>query len=749
MQLKLVGVLKVLTVTSLFFVYSVIYATPINETVQQRLKMGDKTNRLIYEKSPYLLQHAFNPVDWYPWSDEAFAKAKSENKPIFLSIGYSTCHWCHVMAHESFESAHIAELLNRWFICIKVDREERPDIDQMYMSATQAMTGGGGWPMSVFLFPDGKPFYTGTYFPPKRMHGKPSFEDIITSIHSAWVEKRSDLENYASQLIGEVERRGQSVKGTSILENIDQKGFEDFKKNYDSTYGGFGHAPKFPRPVTFNFLLRFWHKTNNEQARDMVLTTLQNMAGGGVYDQIGGGFHRYATDPGWREPHFEKMLYDQSQLADSYLDAFLITGDKRYADVAEDVFDYVLREMTDTTGGFFSAEDADSEDPYNPGNHSEGAYYLWTESEIVSVLDKQEARIFIYIYGVKDKGNAPEDPHGEFKGKNILYRAHTLSEATEHFNKKNQEVELSLNKSREKLLEVRSKRKKPHLDDKIITSWNGLMIGALAKGSMVLGKPELLTAATRAAEFIRNELYRTQDSSLIRIYREGRSGLPGQLDDYAYLIKGILELYDATQNPTWLIWAEDLTKRQIEVFWDEKNKGFFDSVRDESVPVRMKGQYDGAEPAGNSISASNLYAIGSITDNEKLKNMARETVESSGIMINKYPEALPQMLSAWDQISNKPSQVVIAGVPGRKDTEEIQETVLSFFNPNRQILLADGGENQRFLAQKLPFLETVEMIDNKATAYICQNYTCQLPLNDIEKLRKVLEKEAGLIKKSM
>jgi len=736
-----VKLLETVCVTDLFLVYSVVHAAPINETVEQRLKMGEKPNCLIHEKSPYLLQHAFNPVDWYPWSDEAFAKAKAEDKPVFLSIGYSTCHWCHVMAHESFDNQHIAELLNKWFICIKVDREERPDIDQMYMSATQAMTGGGGWPMSVFLFPDGKPFYAGTYFPPSSMHGRPGFEDIITSLHNAWLEKRSDLESYASQLIKEIEKSGQSSKGSAISDNILQMGFENFKKNYEPTYGGFGYAPKFPRPVVFNFLLRYWSKTNNVQARDMVLSTLKYMARGGVYDQIGGGFHRYATDPGWREPHFEKMLYDQSQLAESYLDAFLITRDRIYADVADEIFTYVLREMTDLGEGFYSAEDADSEDPYNPGSHSEGAYYLWTESDIVHVLDKQDARVFTYSYGVKPNGNAPEDPQGEFKGKNILYLAHTLQEAAEHFKINEEDVVKSLKSSRERLLKLRSNREKPHLDDKIITAWNGLMIGALARGSQVLRKNELLAAAVKAAEFIKTELYSVKDFNLIRIYRQGRSGLPGQLDDYAYLIKGIIELYQATQNPEWLAWAVELTEKQIELFWDVKNGGFFDSVSDESVPVRMKGQYDGAEPAGNSIAASNLFILGSLTGNVQWQNIARETVESFGTMLNRYPEVLPQMLCAFDQISGKSEQVVIAGVPGREDTLAMQKTVHAFFSPDRIVLLADGGDNQRYLAEKLSFLETVEMIDGKATAYICQNYTCQLPVNDIKRLRLQLEEE--------
>lgn len=710
--------------------------------------MGEKSNRLIHEKSPYLLQHAFNPVNWYSWSDEAFSRAKAEDKPIFLSIGYSTCHWCHVMAHESFENAHIAELLNKWFVCIKVDREERPDIDQLYMAATQAMTGAGGWPMSVFMSADGKPFYTGTYFPPVNMHGRPGFVDVITSLHDAWVNKRSDLENFASQLIGEIENRGQSPQETVIADNIQQKGFEYFKKSFDKTYGGFGSAPKFPRPVVFNFLFQYWHQTGVTEARDIALSTLRHMADGGVYDHVGGGFHRYATDPGWREPHFEKMLYDQSQLAESYLDAFMITGDQIFADIADDIFDYVLQEMTDSTGGFFSAEDADSEDPYEPGKYSEGAYYLWTKSEIVSVLGEPDAKIFNYIYGVKEEGNAPHDPHDEFKGKNILYRAHTREEAVDHFNINISEVESSLRKSRKKLVQVRSNRKNPHLDDKIITSWNGLMIGALARGYMVLGKHELLAAATKAAKFIRKELYNRNDSNLTRIYREGKSDLPGQLDDYSYMVKGLLQLYEATQVPEWFVWAEELTRRQIELFWDKKNKGFFDSVSDTTVPVRMKGQYDGAEPAGNSISVSNLFTIGTLTENETFKKMAQDTVESSGRMLNAYPEALPQMLSAWDNISSKPSQAVIAGIPGRKDTEALQETIHSFFHPNRKILLADRGENQRFLAQNLPFLEMVDMIDDKATVYICQNYTCQLPLNDVDSLREFLKKETVVDKES-
>jgi len=730
-------------IASLFLVLMVstwCQAAPVNEMIQKRLAMGDKPNRLINEKSPYLLQHAFNPVDWYPWGEEALEKARREDKPIFLSVGYSTCHWCHVMEEESFENTEIAAILNRWFVCIKVDREERPDIDQLYMSATQAMTGSGGWPMSVFLFPDGKPFYAGTYFPSQAMYGRPGFTDVLVSIHQAWENKRSDLKEVASHLVDELKKRSEKAGNGKLDQEIAGHAYHEFEKDFDPAYGGFGTAPKFPRPVQFNFLLRYWHRTGNEQARDMVLQTLQFMEKGGIWDHIGGGFHRYSTDTQWLVPHFEKMLYDQAQIANSYLDAYLITGDRQYQETATAIFTYVLRDMTAPEGAFYSAEDADSEDPYNPGNKKEGAFYLWTEKEIRDLLTKEDADIFCSRYGVEKNGNVPTDPTGEFKGKNILHLVRTIEETAKIHGGTVDEVTESLNRSVKELLKIRSTRIRPHLDDKVLVSWNGLMIGALARGSVMLHDRHLLNSAKKAALFIKNSLYDSNGKTLKRRYRDGESGLAGQLDDYAFLVHGLIELYQAEQDPQWLEWALDLTGKQIELFWDRNLGGFFDSVENPALPFRMKGNYDGAEPTGNSIAAMNLLILGGATFNGEWLEMGRRCIEVFAPAMKDHPTMLPQMLCAWDQSLSKPQQVVISGQPDNKDTKAMLETVFSSYEPGRVVLLADDGLNERLLARYLSFIGDMGMIDGKATAYVCQDFTCQMPVHTVDDLKNLLDK---------
>ena len=697
----------------------------------------DKTNRLIHEQSPYLLQHAHNPVDWYPWGEEAFALAKKEDKPIFLSIGYSTCHWCHVMAHESFENPDIAAILNKWFVCIKVDREERPDIDQMYMAATQAMNGSGGWPMSVFLFPDGRPFWAATYIPPKGMYGQPGFPDILDAVHTAWTTRRDELADSAAGLIDALEG-DHSKPAAAVKDKVVEQAYSSLATSFDSRYGGFGSAPKFPRPVVFSFLFRYWYETGDDQARDMALATLKSMARGGMYDQLGGGFHRYSVDGQWRVPHFEKMLYDQSQLVDSYLDAYQITGDEQYADVARHVLNYVLRDMRDPAGGFYSAEDADSDDPYTLGEHGEGAYYLWTEEDIVKTVGATDANIFNFCYGVEFDGNALADPQKEFTGRNILYLHRTPREAAEHFKQDLAEIEVTLERVRQQLFVKRQQRKRPHLDDKVLTAWNGLMIGALARGGAILHDPELTEAARSAAAFIKDRLYDPETKTLKRRYRQGESGLSGQLDDYAFLVAGLIDLYQVVQEPQWLRWAIDLTTIQIELFWDKKEGGFFDSLQDPTVVVRMKGDYDGAEPAANSIAVENLVRLGRLTDNKEWLELAEKTINSFSAQINAYPQALVRMLSVRRELLEKPRQVVIAGRRGADDTKTMMATVSGSYDPGRILLLADGAENQQFLGEFLPFIRTVAMQDKRATGYVCKDFTCQLPVTKPEALRREL-----------
>ncbi|MBA3003174.1 MAG: thioredoxin domain-containing protein [Desulfurivibrio sp.] len=714
--------------------------TTIQTFVDQQLAQGKKSNRLITEKSPYLLQHAFNPVAWFPWGEEAFALARKENKPIFLSIGYSTCHWCHVMAHESFENPEIARILNENFICIKVDREERPDLDQIYMAAVQALTGHGGWPMSVFLTPDLQPFYGGTYFPPEGRHGLPGFTEVLEAVHDAWRNRPDKIVESAANITDHLRRKATDSAAGKIDSNIFAKAFQQIETEYDTEFGGFGRAPKFPRPVLFNFLLRHAARTGETQALNMTLVTLRKMAAGGMYDHLGGGFHRYSVDAQWRVPHFEKMLYDQGQLAINYLEAFQLGQDPFYANVAQDILDYVLRDMTSPEGGFYSAEDADSIQAGNPEIHGEGLFYLWTREEIVSILGKEHGEIFSFHYGVLDSGNALSDPQEEFTGKNILYIAHPLEETAGRFRMPEEELSRQLERSRQKLYTVREQRPKPHRDDKIITSWNGHMISALARAAQVLGEKRYLVAAERAATFIRTKLYDQDSGLLFRRYRDQETGLAGQLDDYAFMVNGLLDLYEASFDIGWLQLAITLTEKQITLFGDESQGGFFEtSGGDSSVLVRLKGDYDGAEPTGNSVSALNLLRLAWITDNEEWIAKAGATIEAFGGRLNEYPPILPQMLVAHEFYGSKPRQFVIAGKIGRPDTEIMLAMIRKRFLPGKIVLLADGGAGQEFLGQFQPILTEMTSQENKTTVYLCENFSCQLPTSDLAELAKRLD----------
>ncbi|MGB3212967.1 MAG: thioredoxin domain-containing protein [Desulforhopalus sp.] len=715
----------------------------IHQQLQKRLADGEKANRLIKENSPYLLQHAFNPVDWYPWGEEAFTKAKNEDKPIFLSIGYSTCHWCHVMAHESFENPEIAAILNKWFVSIKVDREERPDIDQMYMAATQAMTGSGGWPMSVFLLPDASPFYAGTYFPPTSVSKRPGFTDLLTTIHRVWLEKRDELQDSANRMIAALETS--NVLSPAVIKpDVQVRGFSMLEQSYDPQQGGFGQAPKFPRPAVLSFLFSYFQATGEDKARDMALHTLRKMAAGGMFDQLGGGFHRYSVDENWFVPHFEKMLYDQAQLVDSYLDAFQITGDIIYAETAKEVLRYLLRDMHDPAGGFYSAEDADSDNPYDPGQHGEGAFFLWTKDDIVKRLGREAAEIFAAGYGVKDGGNVKQDPMSEFSGRNILHRAKDDKTIAVHMQLKAEQVTESIATSKEILFTAREQRRRPHLDDKVITAWNGMIIGALARGSRLLQDPKLLTVAVQTAMFIKNHLYDHTNNNLLRRYRKQEAGLAGQLTDYTYLVAGLLDLYQASHDPIWLSWSMNLTSRQIELFWSDAGNFFYDSVADSSIKVRMRGSYDGAEPAGNSVAAHNLLRLGELHNKPQWQEMARNLIESFSEVINHYPPALPLMLTAWQKIDTKPSQVIIAGKRGAADTEALFRIVETTFSGSRLVLLADGAENQAYLAKRLPFMESAAPLNGKATAYVCSDFTCKMPVTDPLALKLQLEEQTTI-----
>jgi uncharacterized protein YyaL (SSP411 family) len=689
-------------------------------------------NQLAGEKSPYLLQHADNPVDWHPWGEAAFEKARRENKPIFLSIGYSTCHWCHVMAHESFENNETAALMNREFVNIKVDREERPDVDRIYMTFVQATTGHGGWPMSVWLTPDLQPFIGGTYFPPEDRYGHSGFRSVLRKIASAWQESRDKLVLQGQRIVEALGEAQKSSENDSLT--VDAKVFdlaaEQFSRSFDPEEGGFGRAPKFPHPVALNFLSRFQARDpkseTGQHALEMFLVTLQKMAAGGMHDHLGGGFHRYSVDRFWHVPHFEKMLYDQAQLALAYLDAFQITGDKQYEGVVRDILDYVTRDMTSREGGFFSAEDADSEDPSRPGHKVEGAFYVWSESEIDAALG-DEAALFKTTYGVEKDGNAPagSDPHGEFTGKNVLIQRRGVSGPGAE----------SLGRARQTLLEIRSKRLRPHLDDKIITAWNGLMISAYARAGAILGEGRYLNAARNAATFVRTALYDEKARILYRSYREGRSAIAGFADDYAFLIQGLLDLYEATLDADWLGFAIELQEAQDRLFWDETGGGYFSaSANDKSLVLRMKDENDGAEPSSSSISALNLLRLGEMTDRKDLRTKGEETIRAFSAALSRFPTAMPQMLVALDFQMSAKQQIVIAGRKDDADTRALLAEVHRRFLPHKVVLLADGND----AVSQSPAVREMKSVGGKAAAYVCRNFACQAPVTDVDGLAKML-----------
>jgi uncharacterized protein YyaL (SSP411 family) len=722
---------------------------------------SEHTNRLAREKSPYLLQHAHNPVDWFPWGEEAFAKARRENKPVFLSVGYSTCHWCHVMAHESFENEEVAAIMNREFVNIKVDREERPDVDRVYMTFVQATTGGGGWPMSVWLAPDLKPFVGGTYFPPEDRYGQPAFKTVLERIATAWKQNHDKIVEQGGQIVDAL-RDSQSagkIEGKIDAAILDSA-YHQIDRSYDPKEGGFGNAPKFPRPVTLNFLTRFYARDpkseSGKHALEMTLFTLRKMAAGGMHDHIGGGFHRYSVDRSWHVPHFEKMLYDQAQLAGAYLDAFQIRQDRKYESVARDILDYVARDMTSKEGGFFSAEDADSPlvaagdssrrsgaeaDDRGHVETKEGAFYIWAKKEIDAALG-DAAEIFDFHYGVQPHGNAPEgsDPQDEFRGKNILIERHTIAETANHFRKTEEEIGKLLAQSREKLFSIRSKRPRPHLDDKIIAAWNGLMISAFARAAQVLDEPRYLEIATRAAKFLRTNLYEEKSKLLYRNYRGGRSGIEAFADDYAFVIQGLLDLYEASFDVAWLKFAAQLQETQDRLFYDEKNGGYFStSGKDESVFFRMKDDNDGAEPAASSVAALNLLRLSQFRDDKQMAERARKTIDAFTTTLSHFPGAMPQMLVALDYSLSKPRQIVIAGKPDASETKALLKEVNRYFLPKTVLFLADGAEGQKYLGEKNEAIRAMSPIEGKSAAYVCENFTCKAPVTDPKQLAELLE----------
>lgn len=702
-------------------------------------------NHLAHEKSPYLLQHKTNPVDWYPWGAEAFEKARKENKPIFLSIGYSTCHWCHVMAHESFENPDIAKILNDSFVSIKVDREERPDVDRVYMAFVQATTGSGGWPMSVWLTPDGKPFLGGTYFPPEDRYGRAGFKSVLHRIAGTWKEDQKGILDQGTHVLAALRESLEKSSDETFKKSADplNTAFAQLAGNFDQKNGGFGGSPKFPRPVVLNFLFRYYADQkgkHSDEALQMALTTLKKMAAGGMHDHLGGGFHRYSVDAIWHVPHFEKMLYDQAQLASSYLDAFQITHDPQYAETARSIFSYVLRDMTHADGGFYSAEDADSAISAENHEHAEGAFYVWDEKEIQSLLKPETAGVFNYIYGVKPHGNVmpDSDPHGEFTGKNILIQRHSIAEAGKALKMSEEEVTRALAQSKETLFSVRDKRPRPHRDDKILTAWNGLMISAFAKAYRILGDEQYRDTALKAADFVLKNL-RDKNGHLLRTWRDSPGTIGGFAEDYAFFIQASLDLYEATFDPRWMDLAFSLQEQQDALFLDTKDGTYFsNTANDPFVILRMKEDYDGAEPSANSISAMNLLRLGRILHRDTLEEHAQKILAAATPLLTSGPTAIPQMLCALDFALHAPEQAVIVGDRSAQDTQQMLKTVQADYLPNLVVLLKNTAKPQEGILTKE--LEPFTSTEGKPTFYLCENFTCQAPTTEIKEVTAALKK---------
>lgn len=696
------------------------------------------TNALAREKSPYLLQHAHNPVNWLPWGEEAFEKARLEDRPIFLSIGYSTCHWCHVMAHESFEDEQIAAVLNRDFVSIKIDREERPDIDRVYMLFIQASTGSGGWPMSVFLTPDLKPFFGGTYFPPDSRYGRPGFRDLLEHLARAWKQERARVEESGANVTEQLRSIAASAKAKIEPDKaLFESGFSYFRRSFDSRYGGFGGAPKFPRPVVFNYLFRLYAADGNAEALEMSLRTLQSMAMGGMHDQLGGGFHRYSVDERWFVSHFEKMLYDQAQLALSYLEAYQITRDEDFARVARGIFSYVKRDLTppsrDRNGAvapvpaFYSAEDADSPDPENPSHSGEGAFYLWRSSEIEAVLGPTDSRVFSLRFGVEPDGNVQNDPHGEFTGRNILYQARTLQEVAPRAGTPPDTIRAILDSAIEKLLAVRNRRPRPHLDNKILTSWNALMISAFVKAFVVLGDQECLEAAQAAAQFLLTAMYNPQTGDLLRRFCDGEAGIPAFLDDYAFFTQALLDLFEASGEPGYLDTAAKLARTGLARFEDRQDGGFFSTAAGApDVLLRIKDDYDGAEPSGNSIATDVMLRLAHLTGNRIFRESAEKSLRAFAPKLAAQAAMAPQMLVGLGRSLAEPEQVVVRCQTVDCEVQQLLSEERKNFAPYAVFApLSDNGAET--LAHLSPFLAGLER-KGRLTIYRCRNFVCELPV---------------------
>ena len=690
---------------------------------------GRKWNRLVFEKSPYLLQHAANPVDWFPWGDEAFEKAKREGKMVFVSIGYSTCHWCHVMERETFEDPAVAKILNKHYVSIKVDREERPDVDRVYMSALRALRNddGGGWPLNVFLTPGGELFFGGTYFPPVTRQGRRSFTYEINRLAEAWETGREELLKKGKTITARLRARETRQGSAELDEQVVADALSSYTRSFDKNNGGFGIRQKFPMPHRLSFLLRHWRRTGDRQALSIAELTLDKIALGGIADHVGGGFHRYTVDSGWHTPHFEKMLYDQALLATAFIEAYQVTGNKVYAAAANGIFAYVLRDMTDAGGGFYSAEDADSEG-------EEGRFYVWTYEEVLELLGDETGRLFCGVYHVTEEGNFE-------KGQSILHLGAPLQKLALYRAHDPNEFVLRMADARNALLRERSNRTRPHLDDKVITSWNGLMISAFALGARVTDNASYLHAAERAARFVLSEM-RTGDGELYRRYRQGHVAIPGTLDDYAFFANALIDLYEASYDPAYLSEAIDVANRMDELFGDTNGGGYFlRSGEGEELLVRMKVVEDGAIPSGNSIAALVCFRLWEMTGRREFEERGSAILDAFSVEIRRNPAAHAQMFIALDYALGPNVEVVIAGDPDREDTKKLLAPLRRQFLPHMAVTLRLDGERGEEMTSLAPFLKEHIEVDGRATAYVCRDHACLLPTRDATEMMIQISKE--------
>ncbi|MBT4224489.1 MAG: thioredoxin domain-containing protein [Opitutae bacterium] len=693
---------------------------------------GPNYNRLVFEKSPYLLQHAGNPVDWYPWGNEAFAAARKQDKPVFLSIGYTTCHWCHVMERESFEDEEIGKLMSEHFICIKVDREERPDIDAVYMTVTQQMTGSGGWPMTVVMTPEKRPYFAGTYFPKESRLGRPGLKQLIFGLSGAWKDDRDKVLEVAGEVTRLLKQASVGTPGDSLTADLLDKAFEQLEGRYDPVHGGFGSNPKFPTSHQLSFLVRYWKRSGNPKALEMVERTIQRIRLGGIYDHVGLGVHRYSTDRVWLLPHFEKMLYDQAILAQAILDAYQATGKAEYADLVRELFTYVLRDMTAPEGGFYSAEDADSEG-------EEGKFYVWMFKEVIQVLGKERGLRFCNIYNILDEGNFRDEASGIASEDNIPHLRKSLPEIAKDLNLKSSKLAEELEADRRKLFTVREKRIHPQKDDKVLTDWNGLMIAAMARAGTILGEDRYIRAAKRAADFSLQTL-RRKDGRLLKRYRAGEAGLPAHIEDYAFLTWGLLNLYEATFNVSYLQEAISLNDLTLKHFWDSKDGGFFMTADDgEKLLVRHKEIYDGAIPSGNSVTALNLLRIGRITGRIELEEKAAGVMKAFSLDVQRNPSAYTQLMQALDFAVGPSLEIVIAGDLNIPQTQNLLKILHKDFIPNK-VILHRPSEADASIIKIAPYTEfQAPTKDGIPQVFVCQNYQCKRPVSKAIDLVKLLE----------